>query len=145
MSTFAGNPAANGTVFIPITDTSANSDPYSLLLTLTSFSGIRQSPQITFRWPTHMSMLDMRCTRLAKDYVAECGLCGICWQNGLRRWFPYESFEEVRKRMRQIFQRCTYYCHISNTKVKPMIVPKRYSFIDRVCRSADAMNLLRTQ
>jgi|HubBroStandDraft_6_1064221.scaffolds.fasta_scaffold2305511_1 hypothetical protein len=44
MSTFAGDPAANGTVFIAITDTWANNDPFSLLLTLTSFSGICRSP-----------------------------------------------------------------------------------------------------
>ena len=48
MSTFASDPAANGTVFIAITDTWANNDPFLLLLMLTSFSGICQSPYLTF-------------------------------------------------------------------------------------------------
>jgi hypothetical protein len=115
MSTFAGDPAANGTVFIAITDTWANNDPFWLLLTLTSFSGICQSPHLTF--DGQLTCLCWTCAvpRLAKDHVAECELYGICWQNGLRRWFPYEGSAEVRKRS-------IYHCRVSNAKVKPMIV-----------------------
>lgn len=47
MGTFAGDPAANGTVFIAITGTWANNDPFRLLLTLTSFSGICQITSFT--------------------------------------------------------------------------------------------------